>query len=86
MEIESAMKEEIVVWKGIIKAIHDGHSCLSLEVQRLILHLVKSGKVLADKYGFEELLDSYIWEHDAVVLFDVLHEQSNPEEVSDDPE
>lgn len=72
MEIEPAMKEEIEVWKGIIKAINDGHSCLSPEVQRLILHLVKSGKILADKYGFEELLDSYIWEHDAVVLFDSL--------------
>lgn len=80
MEIESATNEEIETWKGIIKAIHDGHSCLSLEVQRLILHLVKSGKILADKYGFEELLDSYIWEHDAVVLFDALSSPATEEQ------
>lgn len=73
MEIKSAMKEEIETWRGIIKAIHDGHSCLSLEVQRLIIHLVISGELLCRKYGFDEMLDADLNEHDAIAMFEALY-------------
>lgn len=69
MDIDVAMNEEIGVWRGIVQAIDDGHSCLSPEVQRLILHLLESGKTLTDDYDFEEIIDSKTGVHDAIMLF-----------------
>lgn len=64
--------EKIETCKGIVKAIRDGQSFLSLEAQWLITNLISSGVRLADQYGFEEMLDTDIEVHDAIVFFSAL--------------
>lgn len=74
MDIEIATKEHVETCRGIVKAIHDGHSFLSLEAQWLIRHLIASGVRLADEYDFEEILDSKTEVHDAIMFFLTLRE------------
>lgn len=59
-------------WRGVIRAIIDGHSCLPQESQEIILALIRSGKILAKQYGFEEMLDASQEAHDAIALFEGL--------------
>jgi len=68
MDIEMTLRELMETYKGIVKAIHDGNSCLSLEAQWLIKDLIANGIRLADEYDFEEILDSKTEIHDSIMF------------------